>query len=118
MPFNTLFAVDRFPVGLVLASNVSHIQATFRCALDSATPFRIRGGGHSYSGFSAPANGSLLLDISGLNRTLSVDTTRGLVRIQAGMCLGALYDTLWQVLHRVAGGLLFLMGLTCRSTAG
>eukprot|EP00040_Diaphanoeca_grandis_P024498 m.134700 g.134700 ORF g.134700 m.134700 type:complete len:521 (+) comp29753_c0_seq1:198-1760(+) len=124
LPFNLAYS-DRYPGLIVRPTTAKQVQATVKCIGDdpSRPAFRVRGGGHSYAGFSAPQNGTILIDVGALNQTAVCMTNRDIditsdgasiesastqVIVGAGIRLGDLYDTLWD--H---SGLMVSAG-TCR----
>ena len=55
---------------------------------------RVAGAGHSFT--DAVLTDGTLLSLDRMDRVLDVDRSSGLVRVQAGITLGALSDELWR----------------------
>eukprot|EP00039_Didymoeca_costata_P004313 m.72621 g.72621 ORF g.72621 m.72621 type:complete len:464 (+) comp12338_c0_seq5:116-1507(+) len=106
IPFNTRFA-NRYPVFIIQPQSTEQTQKVIQCVHTFGMPFRVRGGGHSYGGFSAAMNGSALIDLQKMNKLISVDSS-GVFEVEAGARLGPLYDDLW-LNHS-----LMVSGGTCR----
>lgn len=112
-PFNQYYGT-RHPGLVVRPTTVPQVQAVVACLRSNNTNFntsttatttnvaaasvgfRVRGGGHSYGGFSTPTNGSVLLDLGRMTAVIGADTTTGMVEVESGIRLGDLYDALWR----------------------
>jgi L-gulonolactone oxidase len=62
-------------------------------ACDSGMTVRAVGEGHSFT--DVACTGGVMLDLSRLNRVLDVDQDAGLIKVEAGIGLRDLNDTLW-----------------------
>jgi L-gulonolactone oxidase len=65
-----------------------------RRAAERDLTVRVAGAGHSFN--DAVLTDGLLLSLDRMNRVLDIDGESGLARVQAGMTLAALNETLWQ----------------------
>jgi L-gulono-1,4-lactone dehydrogenase len=63
-------------------------------AVTNANQVRVAGAGHSFT--PAVLTDGTLLSLERMNRVLDVDRSSGLVRVEAGITLGALSDELWR----------------------
>lgn len=71
--------------------DVAEVADVLRRASTSGTGVRPVGSGHSFTGLATPRRaGDVLLRLDALDAPLGVDTTTGLVTVQAGMRLSAL----------------------------
>ena len=75
-------------------SSVEEVVAAVRRAAAAGQTVRVAGAGHSFS--SAVLTGGTMLSLRRMARVLDVDPVRGLVRVQAGITLGALSAVLWE----------------------
>jgi FAD/FMN-containing dehydrogenase len=78
--------IDRRPVAVVRASDVSDIGPTIRRARDLGLPLAVRAGGHNVAG-NGTVDGGIVLDLGGL-RDVVVDVQGHEVRAAAGATLG------------------------------
>ena len=69
----------------VVVSHIEAVQATVNWAALNGIKFAIRGGGHSYEGYSQ--SNSVVIDVRGLNQ-ISVDVVNQQVTVGAGCALG------------------------------
>lgn len=90
-PFNTFYDSLQ-PLAIVPATSTAHVQAAVSCCRATNTTLRIRGGGHSYAGFSAADNTTLLLDLQQLDE-ISVQPPARVV-VEGGARLGNIYKAL------------------------
>ncbi|MGE0873413.1 MAG: FAD-binding oxidoreductase [Burkholderiales bacterium] len=81
------------PDGVVIARSAADVSALLRAAQAHAVPVTVRGGGLTTEGESV-AYGGVLLDMSGMNRVLAVDTQNLTVRTQAGIFWASLAEHL------------------------
>ena len=79
-------AIDRRPCAIAHASDADDVSAAIRTARATATPFTVRGGGHSVSGRSV-RDGALCIDLRALN-AVHVDGATATVRVGGGALLG------------------------------
>jgi FAD/FMN-containing dehydrogenase len=79
-PFNRRFA-ETTPSGVVSVAGIADVRRAVEWAREVGTGVVVRGGGHSYAGYSV--NTGLVLDLSALN-TVSADGGTGLVTVAAG----------------------------------
>jgi FAD/FMN-containing dehydrogenase len=86
-PFNRRFA-SVVPAGVVSVADVVDVQRAVRWARDVGVRISVRGGGHSYAGFSVCPG--LVLDLSGLN-TVSANASSGLVTAAGGASMSTVY---------------------------
>ncbi len=80
------------PSAWVSASSEDDVVAAVRGAVAARQKLRVLGAGHSFSAL-VPTGGTLL-SLDPMDRVLSVDPQRGLVRVQAGKRLRAFLDEL------------------------
>lgn len=80
--------IQRFPRAIVYCENRKDVCRSVEWAQQTASPIRLRGGGHHYEGYST-GNGALVIDVSRMN---SVTVEDGLVRAEGGASNRALYD--------------------------
>jgi FAD-linked oxidoreductase len=80
-------AVDR-PV------SATEVAATLERAAAEGHTVRVAGAGHSFT--DAVLTDGTLLSLERMNRVLDVDRESGLVRVEAGITLGALSEELWE----------------------
>lgn len=80
--------IDRRPALIAKCSNVADVQAAVRHAKDQGLTAVARGGGHSVSGASIPADG-IMIDLSAM-RSVEVDPDERLARVGGGALLGDL----------------------------
>jgi L-gulonolactone oxidase len=69
------------------------VAAAIGRAADARRTVRVAGAGHSFS--DAVLTDGTLLSLERMNRVLDVDRATGLVRVEAGITLGALSEALW-----------------------
>lgn len=89
-PFNKRFATTRPAAALSVASEVDVARAV-EWGRGQGMPVAIRGGGHSYAGYSAGTG--LVLDLRGLDR-IEVDESSGRVTVGGGVRMAPLYAAL------------------------
>jgi FAD/FMN-containing dehydrogenase len=80
--------VDRHPVAIIQPQNVDDVRRAVHAAAASRALLAIRGGGHSFPGFST-CDGGLVVDLKHLN-SISIDRTAGTVEVGGGALLGDL----------------------------
>jgi len=79
---------DRHPAVIIRCAGVSDVIAAVKFGWASGLPVAVRGGGHSFPGFSM-ADDALVIDLS-LMKGVRVDPDRRTARVQAGVLLGDL----------------------------
>ena len=106
---NTKDILEIKPGWIVYCNLVEDVVHAIKWAQIHHVPVSIRGGGHSYEGFSL-CNG-LVIDLSPLNQiTLSKDLNT--VRIGAGCRLNDIYSTLWKHKRTIVGGSCGTVGIS------
>src|SRR5919107_1600844 len=81
-------SIDRFPALIARCAGVADVIAAVKFAKDNGLLVAVRGGGHSYPGYSV-CDGGLVIDLS-LMKGIRVDPQKRTVRAQAGVLLGEL----------------------------
>jgi FAD/FMN-containing dehydrogenase len=89
-PFNRRFA-GTVPAGGVAVADVDDIRRTLAWARDTGTGVSIRGGGHSFAGYSTGTG--LVLDVGALN-AVTADGGTGLVTASGGALMSDVYTAL------------------------
>ena len=74
------------------ASRAELVDAVARAGTDGL-PVRAAGHGHSFTDIAC--TGGVMLDVRGLGRVLDVDAAAGLVKVESGIGLRALNETIW-----------------------
>jgi FAD/FMN-containing dehydrogenase len=80
--------IDRQPLAVVRCAGTADVREAVTFARERGLPVSVRGGGHNVSG-SAIVEGGLVVDLSGM-RSVRVDPTRSVVRVEGGARLGDL----------------------------
>ncbi len=83
--------VDRHPAAIIQPRNVDDVRRAVHAAAISSSLLAIRGGGHSFPGFST-CDGGLVIDLKHLN-SISIDRAAGTVEVGGGALLGDLDRT-------------------------
>ncbi|RDI67504.1 FAD-binding oxidoreductase [Nocardia pseudobrasiliensis] len=91
-PFNKRYA-DVRPSAALSVRDVADVRTAVRWARESGESLVVRGGGHSYAGFSTGTG--LVLDLRALD-TISVDADAGRITVGGGTRGGAIYEVLEQ----------------------
>src|SRR6266540_1206842 len=81
-------SIDRYPALIARCAGVEDIIAAVRFARIHGLLVAVRGGGHSYPGYSV-CDGGMVIDLS-LMKRIHVDPETRTVRVQAGVLLGEL----------------------------
>ncbi|MBA2515068.1 MAG: FAD-binding protein, partial [Solirubrobacterales bacterium] len=81
------------PARIEAPSGRGDLMESVKRAVDGGLPVRAVGAGHSFT--DAACTGGLMLDLSGLNRVRDVDQEAGLVRVEGGIGLRELNETIW-----------------------
>src|SRR6185295_2561137 len=98
-PMRGTFATDAggtaygMPHGVVIARSAAQVSALLKAAQAHRVPVTVRGGGLTTEGESV-AFGGVLLDMTGMNRVLSVDKEKLTVRTEAGIFWASLAEHL------------------------
>jgi hypothetical protein len=81
-------AIDRRPALIARCASVADVQAAVGLASQTGVPLAVRGGGHSFPGYSVVDDG-MVVDLGLMNR-IEVDPAKRVVSAQAGIRLGDL----------------------------
>jgi len=73
------------PLGLVRAVNAEHVQEVVRWAAATRTPIVPRGAGTGLSGAATAGDGALVLDLSGMDRIVSIDADNQVAVVEPGV---------------------------------
>jgi glycolate oxidase len=73
------------PLAIVNARSVAHVQATMRAASEFRIPVVPRGAGTGLAGGANGTDGSLVLDVSGMNRIVEIEAQDQLAVIEPGV---------------------------------
>lgn len=79
------WAADGTPLAIVSARSVEHVQATLRAASEFRVPVVPRGAGTGLAGGANGTDGSIVLDVSGMNRILEIDSEDQLAVVEPGV---------------------------------
>jgi FAD/FMN-containing dehydrogenase len=90
LPFNLRYA-SRMPAGIAICRDAPDVAAAVRWARDVDMPLVVRGGGHSYAGYSTTEG--LMISTAGL-ADIAFDAASGQAIIGAGARNGDLYGAL------------------------
>lgn len=83
------------PIAVVRPNSVDALQAVVRATAATATPLSIRGGGASYTdGYLPREDGHVLLDMSALDRIVTIDIEGGYITVEAGVTWAKMRDEL------------------------
>lgn len=77
--------VDGWPALVVRARSSAEVAAALRVATDHRVPVTPQGGRSGVVGGAVPAAGAVVLDLTGLDRVVSLDVTANLVSVEAGV---------------------------------
>ncbi|MBB4953383.1 hypothetical protein H4S14_001349 [Agrobacterium vitis] len=98
---NNLRYMNKLPQAVAVVSSSEQAQATIKWCVSNKMPFRIKGGGHSYAGFSTCPE--LVISTQGLN-SISIDTATGIATVGAGVINYSLYDALQKANRTITHG--------------
>jgi FAD/FMN-containing dehydrogenase len=104
------------PSEIVYCQGAQDVSVALRRALDKATPFRVRCGGHSYEGYSTLDDG-IVIDVTDMNQ-VSVSDDRKMAVIGAGGRLGDIYSALSASGVAIPGGTCPLVGISGLTLGG
>ena len=90
LPNNLRFA-DVRPAGVAYCQSAEMVSDVLNWCLDYDVPFVIRGGGHSYAGYSTGRD--LVIDMSRMNH-ITANAENGTVTVEAGALNGEVYKAL------------------------
>ncbi|MDN4599570.1 FAD-binding oxidoreductase [Leifsonia virtsii] len=79
------WAADGLPLAIVSARTVEHVQTTLRAASEFRVPVVPRGAGTGLAGGANGTDGSIVLDVSGMNRILEIDAEDQLAVVEPGV---------------------------------
>lgn len=79
------WAAEGMPLAVVSARSVDHVQATMRAASEFRVPVVPRGAGTGLAGGANGTDGSLVLDVSGMNRIREIDAEDQLAVVEPGV---------------------------------
>ncbi|WP_229715296.1 FAD-binding oxidoreductase [Subtercola lobariae] len=89
------------PLAVVDARSIAHVQTVMRLATEYSVPVVPRGAGTGLAGGAVGTEGSIVLDVSGMNRILEVSLADELAVVEPGVLNQALSDAV------AADGLVF-----------
>ena len=93
-------AIEKFPLAIVYCQHKQDVQSAVKWARCHQVPIRVRGGGHSFEGYST-GDAALVIDISRMN---GIKLRNGLLTIEAGVQFQSLYDFLAPLGYPFPGG--------------
>ncbi|MFZ5754220.1 MAG: FAD-binding oxidoreductase [Bacillota bacterium] len=79
------------PLAVAVPENREDVQAILKAASKYQTPVIPRGGGTSLAGGSVPSEGSIVIDMSRMNRILEIDTKNLVAVVQPGVITADLH---------------------------
>ena len=82
------------PELVIRPGSVDEVAGVLKTASARRVAVTVRGAGTMYAGGAVPGNDSLVLDTSGLNSIVEIDTDRGLVVVEPGVRFGQLLAVL------------------------
>jgi len=80
------------PIAVVRAASVDEVRTTVRLASETGTPVVPRGAGTGLAGGGVASEGSIVLDLSRMNRILEIDEADELAVVEPGVLNGDLND--------------------------
>ena len=80
------------PLAVVFPASTEDVQSIVRICRDEGVPFTPRGAGTGLSGGATPAEGGVLIELSRMNRVLSIDAESRLAVVQPGLINAHLSD--------------------------
>jgi FAD/FMN-containing dehydrogenase len=97
MPALVMSMVDNTPEAVVAAGTVDDVRNTLTAARESEVPVTPRGQASSGYGGAIPTRGGIVLDLTGMNRIISMDKDNLTVDVEPG----AVWDELSRELNKV-----------------
>jgi FAD/FMN-containing dehydrogenase len=91
------------PALVIVPADVHDVSTAVRFARDNGRPLAIRGGGHSFAGFSTTDTG-IVLDLSRLDEVTIEDADHHVVRVGGGASWGRVCDTLAPAALAISSG--------------
>ncbi len=89
--YNSRFEIK--PKSIVYCQSEDDVRQAVKWARANKVPVAVRSGGHSYEAFSLTGDGAVI-DVSNLDG-ITVDAAKKTARVQSGVRLMELYETLW-----------------------
>ncbi|WP_229665491.1 FAD-binding oxidoreductase [Paracoccus acridae] len=80
------------PLALVTPESTEQVSAVLRACHEAGVPVVPQGGLTGLAGGAVPSDGAVLLSLAAMNRIEEIDTTSGLMVVQAGCVLQTLQD--------------------------
>ncbi len=109
-------SIDRHPALIARSTGVADVIAAVKFAGQTGVDVAVRGGGHSFPGYST-ANDALLIDL-GPMKGIRVDPVKRIARAQAGVLLGELDRETQQFGLAVPAGIVTHTGLSGLTLGG
>ena len=109
-------SIDRHPALIARCTGVADVIAAVRFGRQTGVDVAVRGGGHSFPGYST-ADGALLIDL-GPMKGIRVDPEKRIARAQAGVLLGELDRETQQFGLAVPAGIVTHTGLAGLTLGG
>lgn len=78
------------PELVIRPGSADEVAGALKTAAARAVPVTVRGAGTMYAGGAVPPDGGIVLDTSGLDAILEIDTRRGIVIVEPGVRFGRL----------------------------
>lgn len=95
-------AINEYPIAIVYCYNNQDVSNAIFWSKRNQVGLRIRSGGHNYEGYST-GTGKLVIDTTLMN-SVKIDTFNDMVKVQAGVRLGKLYEELYKHGYAFPGG--------------
>lgn len=109
-------SIDRYPELIARCSRAEDVVAALKLAERSSLPVAVRGGGHSFPGYSTVDDG-IVIDLS-LLKGIAVDTDARTARVQAGVLVGELDRATQRHGLAVTGGIVSHTGMSGLTLGG
>jgi FAD/FMN-containing dehydrogenase len=109
-------SIDRRPAVIARCADVADVQNAVRFGREHDLLTAVRGGGHSFPGFSV-CDGGLVVDL-GLMKAIDVRPAEGTVRVQSGVLLGELDSATQEYAMAVPAGIVTHTGLAGLTLGG
>lgn len=91
-PDRSGYTPENLPLGVVQATNVDDVVRTLSYAFSQGIPVVTRGAGSGLAGGSVASGGEILLDLSLMNRILSLDVGEQIVVVEPGVLTSAISE--------------------------